>query len=148
MKTLWLDITFRAKSWIRSTYIRKVPKINEMIYIFDNVYSSDVWNFRFAYLIKKNKNKDNEYRNNSDEHTIVDGTRLTSSSSICSLAKKCAPHVVVSFFEVWFGFYSRFNQFFSFHFPISSVLPTINSENDLARLHCLLLNRFTILNGK
>jgi hypothetical protein len=40
--------------------------------------------------------------------------------------------------------YSRFNQFFSSHFTTSSVLPTINNENDFARLRCLLLNRPTI----
>jgi hypothetical protein len=40
--------------------------------------------------------------------------------------------------------YNWFNQFFSSHFSISAVSPTINSEHDFARLRCLLLNRPTI----
>jgi hypothetical protein len=40
--------------------------------------------------------------------------------------------------------YNRFNQFFPSNLSISAVLPTINTENDFARLRCLLLNRHTI----
>jgi hypothetical protein len=40
--------------------------------------------------------------------------------------------------------YNRFNQFYPSPLSISAVLPTINTENDFARLRCLLLNRHTI----
>jgi hypothetical protein len=37
--------------------------------------------------------------------------------------------------------YNRFNQFFPSHLSISAVLPTINTENEFARIYYLLLNR-------
>jgi hypothetical protein len=40
--------------------------------------------------------------------------------------------------------YDRFNQFFPSHLSIPAILLTINTENDFARLRCLILNRHTI----